>query len=104
MVPNGKGCHYLVITKLSALLKGITSKYHSHFYCLNCLHSFTTGNMLKSHEKVCKNVEFCVIVLPTKIIHLINKLSQIKCLILLMLTLNLWLKKYVIIKIIQKNI
>ena len=104
MVPNGKGCHYLVITKLSALLKGITSKYHSHFYCLNCLHSFTTGNMLKFHEKVCKNVEFCVIVLPTKIIHLINKLSQIKCLILLMLTLNLWLKKYVIIKIIQKNI
>ena len=37
--------------KLSALLRGITSKHHGDFYCLNYLHSFRTENKLKSHEK-----------------------------------------------------
>ena len=41
-IPNGKWCHYLAVKKLSELLKGITSKHHSDFYCLNCLHSFRT--------------------------------------------------------------
>ena len=27
--------------KLSALLRGKTSKYHGDFYCLNSLHSFS---------------------------------------------------------------
>ena len=31
--------HYHAVKKLSALLRGITSKHHSGFYCLNCLHS-----------------------------------------------------------------
>ena len=55
----------LAVKKLSALLRGITSKHQGDFYCLNCLHSFATKNKLKSHEKVCKNKEFCGIVLPT---------------------------------------
>ena len=50
MIPNGKGSedksegrwHYLAVKKLSALLRGITSKHHGDFYCLNCLHSFAT--------------------------------------------------------------
>ena len=46
--------------KLFTLLKGITSKRHIDFYCLNCLHSFRTED--KSHEKVCKNNDFCSIV------------------------------------------
>ena len=32
--------------KLSALLRGITSKHNGDFYCLNCLHSFTRTNKL----------------------------------------------------------
>ena len=32
-------------------------------YCLNCLHSFRTKNKLKSHEKACKNKDFCGIVM-----------------------------------------
>ena len=36
MIPNGKGWHYLAVKKLSALLRGITSKHHVDFYCLNC--------------------------------------------------------------------
>ena len=50
--------------KLSALLRGITSKNNSDFYCLNCLHSFRTENKLKCHKKVCKNEKFCRITLP----------------------------------------
>ena len=37
-----KGWVYLAVKKLSALLEGITSKHHSDFCCLNCLHSFAT--------------------------------------------------------------
>ena len=46
MIPNkGKeGWHYLVVKKLSTLLKGITPKRHRGFYCLNCLYSFRRGN------------------------------------------------------------
>ena len=32
--------------KLSALLRGVTSKHNGDFYCLNCLHSFTRTNKL----------------------------------------------------------
>ena len=36
------------------------------FFSLNCLHSFRTENKLISHEKVCKNKDFCGIVMPSK--------------------------------------
>ena len=42
MIPNGEKWHYLAIKELSALLRGITSKYHGDFYCLNCHHSLAT--------------------------------------------------------------
>ena len=42
MIPNGETWHYLAVKKLSPLLRGITSKYHSDFCCLNCRQSFTT--------------------------------------------------------------
>ena len=51
MIPNG-GWYYLPVKKLSTLLRGITSKHHSDFHCLNCLHSFRTEYKLKSHKKV----------------------------------------------------
>ena len=35
-------------------------------YCLNCLHSFRTENKLKPREKVCKNKDFCGIVMPSE--------------------------------------
>ena len=56
MIPNNEkeGWHCHAVKKLSALLRGITSKHHGDFYCLNCLHSFRTENKPKSHEKVCK--------------------------------------------------
>ena len=39
---SGKGWHYLVVKKLSALLRRITSKRHGDIYCLNCLYSLAT--------------------------------------------------------------
>ena len=31
---------------------------------MSYLHSFRTENKLKSHEKICKNKDFCGIVMP----------------------------------------
>ena len=50
-----KWCHWLAVKKLSALLRGIASKHHGDFYCLNCFHSFATKNKLSLHKRVCEN-------------------------------------------------
>ena len=46
---------------MSALLRGITLKHDGDFYCLNCFYSFTTGNVLKKHENVCKDHDYCCV-------------------------------------------
>ena len=51
---------------ISVSLRGIKPKHHGDFYCLNYLHSFRTEKKLKSHEKVCKNKEFCGILMPSE--------------------------------------
>ena len=51
------------IIKRNSIKTSITSK-HSGFYCLNCLRSLRRENELKSHEKVCKNEDFCRTVIP----------------------------------------
>ena len=82
MIPNGEGhegnisgCktqskgqrwHYFVVKKLSALLRGINSKHHGNFYCLDCLLSFATEKKLESHKKVCENKGFCNVIMPSK--------------------------------------
>ena len=58
MISDGEKWHYLALQKLSALLKGITSKNNGDFYCLNCLHSFKTKNKPESHKKVRENKDF----------------------------------------------
>ena len=47
------------VKKLSALLRE-----KGDFYCFNCRCYFATKNKLNSHEKVCKNNDFCRIVMP----------------------------------------
>ena len=68
VIPNEEreAWHYLAVKKVSISLRGTKSKRHDHFYCLNCLHSFRTESKLKSHEKVCKNKEFCGIVMRSE--------------------------------------
>ena len=48
MITDGEKWHYLAVKKLSALLKGITSKHDGDFYCLNYFYSFKTENALKN--------------------------------------------------------
>ena len=36
MITNGEKLHYLAVTRLSALLRVLTSKHNGDFYCLNC--------------------------------------------------------------------
>ena len=57
--------HYLALKKISTLWREITSK-HGDFYWLNCLHSLGTENKLKSPQKVCKNRDFCGIVMQSE--------------------------------------
>ena len=42
MITDSRKWHYLVVKKLSVLLRGITSTHIRDFYCLNCFHSFDT--------------------------------------------------------------
>ena len=66
LISNGGGRHYLAVKKLSALLRGITSKNNGYIYCLNCRQSFRTKNKLESHKKVCENKDFCKIIRPSE--------------------------------------
>ena len=66
MITDGKKWHYLAVKKLSALLRGITSKHDGDFYCLNCLHSYRTKDKLKEHENVCKDHDYCYIEMPNE--------------------------------------
>ena len=69
MIRNEKSWHYLRVTKLSALLRRITSKNNDDFCCLNCLHSFRTENKLKSYENMCKNISGELFSHPPKITY-----------------------------------
>ena len=61
MIPNEhkEGWGYLAVKQLCTLLRGITSKHHGDFCCWDCLRSSRTEKKFKSHEKVCKNKDFC---------------------------------------------
>ena len=54
MITDGKKWHYLTVKKLSALLRGITSKHEGDFYSLNCFHSYSMKKNLKSIIKYVK--------------------------------------------------
>ena len=49
-----KKWHYLAVKKLSALLRGMTSKHYGDFNYLNCLNSSRTKNKLKLHKMYVK--------------------------------------------------
>ena len=61
MIPNGEGWHYMVLRKLSALLRGIKSKHHGGFRCLNCLRSFATENKREYHKAICEKKTFVML-------------------------------------------
>ena len=72
MITDGEKWHYLAVTSLSALFRGIASNNNGDFYCLNCFQSYTTENKLKKHKKVCENHEYSHVEMPEKD----NKISK----------------------------
>ena len=66
MITDGEKWHYLAVTSLSRLLRGITSNQNGDFYCLNCFRAYTTENELESHKKVCESHDYCSIGMPNE--------------------------------------
>ena len=66
MIANSEKWHYLTVKKLSALLKGITSKHDRDFYCLNCFRAYRTKNKPETHENVCKTHDYCCVEMPNE--------------------------------------
>ena len=58
-ITDGKKWHYLLVKKLSPLLREITPKYNGDFFCLNYFHSYTTKDKLKKHKDVCEKHDYC---------------------------------------------
>ena len=61
MITDGEKLYYLAVKKLSALLRGITSKQVGEFYCLNSFHSYATKIMLEKHRRVCEDHDYCYV-------------------------------------------
>ena len=66
--------------KLSALLRGITSKHYCNFYYLNCLHDFRTKTNLNSIKKYVKIkiflVQLCLLKINVKKTNVKNLIKQ----------------------------
>ena len=82
MIPDGKQSdeigkwHYIAlesvptdngfnrpIRSLSRFFRRVTGNDNGDFYCLDCLHSFRTDNVLKKHERLCNCVINMIIVI-----------------------------------------
>ena len=66
VITDGKKWHYLAVKSLSALLRRIASNHKEDFYCLNCFHSCSTKNKLKTHERVCNDHDYCYVEMPNE--------------------------------------
>ena len=66
MITDGEKWHYLAVTRLSDLLRGITSNHIRDFYCLNCFRVYTTKNKLEAHKKICENHDYCHVEMPSE--------------------------------------
>ena len=66
MISNGENWHYAAVTRLSGLLRGVTSNHNNDFYCLNCFHSYSTKNKLEEYKKICENRDYCHVETPTR--------------------------------------
>ena len=64
MITDGEKWYCLTVKSLPALLRGITSNHNGDFYCLNCFHSYRTDNVLKKHERLCSNHDYCHVEMP----------------------------------------
>ena len=75
IISNEKGLYYVTVKQLSALLRGITCKNNSDFYCLNRLHSFRLKKKLELHKKVCQNKDITNVIMPSKTLKYSNLIN-----------------------------
>ena len=106
MIRNGKGCHYLAVKTLSALLRGTTLKHDGDFYCLSCFYLFRTKNELGHNKNVCKNKCFCGFLIPSedsKILEFNQYRKFDKAPLIIYANLESLIKKLMTVKTILKN-
>ena len=66
MITDGEKWHYIAVTRLSGLLRGVTGNNNGDFYCLNCFHAYRTKNKLETHKKICENHDYCPLEMPNE--------------------------------------
>ena len=74
-----KKWNYLAVEKQVALLRGITSKHDSDFYCPNCLLYFRTKNKLELHKSVCRNKDFYSVIMSPEDTEILEYDHNQKC-------------------------
>ena len=105
MISNGRKrhCHYVAVKKLPAFLRGIFSKHHDDFFCLNYFHSFATENKHQSHKRVCENKDFCNIIMPSEETKIIEYQKSDKALFIIYADLACMIKRLKGVKMILKT-
>ena len=97
MITDGtSNWHYLAVKSISGLLRGITSNHNGDFHCLNCVHSYTTKEKLKKHERICNDHDFFYIKMPdenNKILKYIPGEKSLKVAFIIYADLQCLLKK-----------
>ena len=97
MVTDGtSNWHYLTVKSISGLLRGITSNHNGDFHCLNCVHSYTTKEKLKKHERICNDHDFFYLKMPdenNKILKYIPGEKSLKVAFIIYADLQCLLKK-----------
>ena len=66
MITDSEKWHYIAVTRLSGLLRGVTGNNNGDFYCLNCFHSYRTKNKLETHKKICENHDYFDVEMPNE--------------------------------------
>ena len=66
MITDGEKWHYTAVKRLLGLLRGVRGNNNGDFYCLNCFHSYRTGNKLEKQKKICENHDYCHVEMPNK--------------------------------------
>ena len=66
MITDGEKRHFTSVRSETRLFRGVFSKHHNDYYCLNCTYSYRTENALKKQERLCLNNKDCLVKLPFK--------------------------------------
>ena len=108
MITDGEKWHYLAVKNLHRLLRGIMSNHNGSFYCLNCFHSYSTGNRLKKHERVCNDHDYCYLEMPNKdnkILKYNHREKSLKDPFIIPMDIECLIKrKHILVKMILKNL